>query len=214
VLLRMDLLFVIFIGTVLGLERVGLLGWSTLPVMLAGVALLSEIREMDLGGHTAGDIMVVGGALALAVNAFIIRRILRVIPETTVAMYNMIMSGIGFLALGCFEGFDFPAPTADALNPWWWVILFGAIASAALVSYYFALRRMMIWKLRAFMLLMPVLVALGEWWLWDVRLGATQWAGAGLLIAGAGLLIYGEAREKTSVLDGPVGPLTVIRPKQ
>ena len=74
---RMDLLFVVFIGTVLGLERVGALGWCTLPVMLVGLGLLAEVQHFDLGGHIIGDAMVVGGALALAINAFIIRRILQ-----------------------------------------------------------------------------------------------------------------------------------------
>jgi len=37
-----------------------------LPVMLLGMALVTEIETFDLHGHLAGDLMVVGAAAAAA----------------------------------------------------------------------------------------------------------------------------------------------------
>jgi len=77
-LMRFDLVFVVLIGSLSGLERLGAAQLALVPTMLVGLALLAEVHHFDLGGHLAGDLLAVVAALGLASNAFIIRHILRV----------------------------------------------------------------------------------------------------------------------------------------
>ena len=194
-LFRLDLVFVVVIGAVLGLERVGPAQLLLVPLMFVGLALLAEIHKFDLGGHLTGDLMVVLAALGFAVNAFVIRHILRVMDEQAVALYNQAMSMLGFVALGIVHH-DF-ARTRDVFAEpaaWQMIALSGAIAAVSLPLYYVALRRMDVWKLRAFMLSAPILTAAVEWPLWGFRLSAWQWLGAAIILGGLGVLIRVESR--------------------
>ena len=194
VLLRLDLPFVLLIGMVLGLERIGVAGLLTLPVMGVGVALLMQVQRMEFGGHAVGDAMVVVGAFGLAVNAFVIRHILRTLKEPVVAFYNSLISGLGFWILACAQGFPIPADVRRNPSVWLWLPAFGVVGALTLICYYTALRRLMVWKLRTYLLLSPLLVALAEWSIWDVRLTIAQWLGAALLLGGTGVLVVGKEK--------------------
>jgi drug/metabolite transporter (DMT)-like permease len=164
---RFDLVFVVLIGALLGLERIGIAQLTLLPVMFAGLALVAEIHKFDWGGHLAGDLMAVVVALGLAVNAFIIRHILRVMDEQSVALYNHTISMLGFVALGAIGGHF--ARSQEVLSEpaaWGPIVLLGVVAAVGLPLYYVALRQMNVWKLRMYMLSAPVLAAAVEWPLW------------------------------------------------
>lgn len=103
-LIRFDVLFVILIGSILGLERVGLRQLALLPLMFAGLALLMEIHEFNWGGHIIGDTMTIVTAFGFSVNAFVIRHIMTVLHEEPVALYNHTMSMFGFIGLGIAGG--------------------------------------------------------------------------------------------------------------
>lgn len=194
-LMRLDLIFVVLIGAVLGLERLGRAQLALVPLMFVGLALLSEIQKFDLGGHLLGDVMVVVAALGLAANAFIIRHILRTMDEEAVALYNHSLSMLGFVALGLVCG-DFARTREVLAAPAGWgpIVLLGVVATVGLPLYYVALRRMDVWKLRMYMLSAPVLTAAVEWPLWGLRLAPLQWLGAGIILGGLAVLIRIEAR--------------------
>jgi len=203
-LMRLDLIFVVLIGAVLGLERLGRAQLALVPLMFVGLALVSEIQEFDLGGHLLGDVMAVVGALGLAANAFIIRHILRTMDEEAVALYNHSISMLGFVALGLAGG-DF-ARTEEVLAApaaWGPIVLLGVVATAGLPFYYVALRRMDVWKLRMYMLSAPVLTAAVEWPLWGLRLDWLQWLGAGIILGGLAVLIRIEARTHVAPIAAP-----------
>ncbi len=194
-LMRLDLIFVVLIGAVLGLERLGPAQLALVPLMFVGLALLSEIQKFDFGGHLLGDVMVVVAALGLAANAFIIRHILRTMDEEAVALYNHSMSMLGFVALGLAGG-DFARTQEVLAEPAGWapIVLLGVVATVGLPFYYVALRRMDVWKLRMYMLSAPVLTAAVEWPLWGLRLALLQWLGAAIILGGLAVLIRIEAR--------------------
>ena len=194
-LFRLDLVFVVLIGAMLGVERIGVAQLVLLPVMLVGLALLTEIGKFDLAGHLAGDLMIVIAALGFAVNAFVIRHILRAMDEEAVALYNHSMSMLGFIVLAV-AGNDFARAREMLTAPaaWLTVVLAGVVAAAGLPLYYAALRRMDIWKLRTFMLSAPVITAAVEWPLWGARLSAAQCLGGAIVLGGLAVLIHVEAR--------------------
>jgi drug/metabolite transporter (DMT)-like permease len=164
--------------------------------MLLGLALVTEIQNFDLGGHLVGDLMAVCAAFGLAANAFVIRHIMRVMDEEAVALYNHGISTLGFVAVGVIGGgFSrtgdlLGEPTALSL-----VILLGVIAAVALPLYYAALRRMSVWRLRTFMLSVPVITVSIEWPLWGAGPSGLQWLGGLIVLSGLAALIYVESRQ-------------------
>lgn len=194
-LFRLDLVFVVLIGAVLGLERIGIVQLALLPLMFVGLALVAEVHKCDFDGHLAGDLMVVVAAAGLATNAFVIRHILRAMDEEAVALYNHSISMLGFLVLALVGG-DF-ARTAEVFassSAWLPIGLLGVVGAVGLPLYYFALGRMDVWKLRTFMLATPVLTVAIEWPLWGVRLSALQGLGAAVILGGLAALIHIESR--------------------
>ncbi|NOX54371.1 MAG: DMT family transporter [Planctomycetes bacterium] len=193
---RLDVLFVVVIGWALGLERIGRPQLLLIPIMLFGLALVTELDRFEWGGHVIGDFMIIGAAFGLAVNAFVIRHILQSMDDETVALYNHCMNMLGFVVLGWWEH-DFSAwPEIVAVGPiWQTLVLLGVLAAIGLPLYYVALRNMSIWKLRMYMLSAPVLTALVEWPLWGTQLTPLQVLGAAIVLAGLAALIWLEWRQ-------------------
>jgi drug/metabolite transporter (DMT)-like permease len=192
-LFRLDLVFVLLIGTFLGLERIRLPQAGIIAFLLVGLGLFTELNKFELSNHMVGDVMVVGAAFGYAVNAFIIRRILTVMDTLAVSLYNLLASGLGFLMIALVQDEFFLLPSASAKpHAWWWIVALGLATAVSLPLYYAALRRMPVWKLRAWMLLAPVLVAIVEWCIWGIAISPMQLCGALMLLTGLAVLIYEE----------------------
>jgi len=201
-LMSLDLVFVVLLGAALGLERISLRELALLPLLLVGMALLVGAAEGGIGGHLLGDLMAVGAAAGYAANAFVIRRILKEMDEESVSLYNHGLSTFGFLGLALACG-DFPASSATMVTPapWGWIAALGCMAAVSLPLYYAALHRMEVWRLRAWLLASPVLVAVIEWSL-GLRLGWTQWVGAGLVLGGLAAMVRMELRARQPLALG------------
>jgi drug/metabolite transporter (DMT)-like permease len=202
-LMRIDLVFVVFLGTLLGLERITPGELALVPVFLAGMALLTGVADSGWSAHLLGDLMAVGATFFYAVNAFQIRTILREMDEEAVAFYNHGLSTLGFvtMAIACDE-FSTALPAVSMASAWWWIVGVGVTAAVSLPLYYAALRRLPVWKLRAWLLLSPVLVAIVEW-LWGVRLSLSQWLGAAMVLGGLAALIRMEWRAAVRPIAPP-----------
>ncbi len=204
-LIRLDVVFVILIGAMLGLERIGLRQLALIPLMFVGLALLMEVQKFEFSGHIIGDSLTIITALGFSVNAFVIRHIMDVMHEEPVAFYNHSISLLGFVGLALIGG-DF-ARAADVFassKAWPFFVLLGVLVAVSLPLYYVALRRMDVWKLRTFMLATPVLTAIVELLLWGVRLAPLQWLGGVIILVGLAALIQMEWKN-ASVRD-PVRP--------
>jgi len=192
-------------GAVLRLERIRCVEAALLPVMLGGMALLAGVADRAWAGHLVGDLMAVAAAFLYAVNAFVIRAILRSMDEETVALYNHTLSTVGFAALATCGDAMGVWSGRTGLAAWAWIAALGLIAAVSLPIYYAALHRLQLWKLRAWLLLAPVLVALVEWLL-GVRLTVAQTIGGVLVLGGLLLLVRIELRTKTNSNAGPTEP--------
>lgn len=199
-LFRSDLLFVLLIGALLGVEAISGIGWSVVALMLGGFALLMEVQTLDWGGHARGDALIILSALGLAANAFVIRRILLEMDGEAVAVYNHALSGLGFAVLLFLEGGRLPEQVLAQPAQWGWVVGFGLLAAVSLPLYYAALGRLAVWKLRVLMLLSAPLGAVVDWMLWGVVLSPAQLWGGAMLVTGASLLVF---MERSS--PGPAG---------
>ncbi|MBN1912392.1 MAG: DMT family transporter [Pirellulales bacterium] len=209
-LFRLDLVFVVLLGGLLGLERIRPIILPVLAFMLVGLALFSKVHLMEWSGQLQGDLMMVAAAFGFAVNAFVIRHILRKMAEEAVALYNHMMSATGFLALAWFSGEFSTADLASRpATDWLWPLCLGAVFSLSLPLYYAALRRLEVWRLRAFMLSAPLLVAAAEASIWGLDFTLAQCLGALMVLAGLGLCIRIESRaavSPTPPLPEPIPP--------
>jgi drug/metabolite transporter (DMT)-like permease len=192
-LIRLDVVFVVLIGGVMGLERIGWPQLALVPATFGGLALLMEVHKFDWGGHIVGDAMTIVTALGFSVNAFVIRHIMVVMAEEAVALYNHAISALGFIGLGLIDGDlvqsgDLLASRASLLA----IVVLGVLVAASLPLYYVALRRMEVWKLRMFMLAAPVLTAVVEWPLWGMEMSPLQWLGGAVILAALAVLIRME----------------------
>jgi drug/metabolite transporter (DMT)-like permease len=194
-LIRLDVVFVILIGHLLGLERIGWRQLVLLPAMFVGLGLLMEIHHFDWGGHIIGDTMTIVTAFGFSINAFVIRHIMKVMEEEPVALYNHSISMLGFIGLAFFAG-DF-ARVSEALVSTKFlfaIVVLGVLIAASLPLYYVALRRLQVWKLRMLMLATPVLVAIVEWSLWGMSMTPPQWLGGAIILGALAALIRMEWR--------------------
>jgi drug/metabolite transporter (DMT)-like permease len=204
-LFRLDLVFVVLIGAAFGLERIGLWQWMLLPVMLAGLGLLVEVQDFAWTGQVVGDAMVIGSAFGLAVNAFIIRHILRSMDEEAVSLFNHGISALGFVGLAVIQsdlaqaGHLMSQPAA-----WAWIAALGTTAAVSLPLYYAALHRMAVWKLRAFMLTAPLFVAVIEWPFFGFGLKPLQCLGAAVILGGLLAMVLLEPRSPATATDEPL----------
>ncbi|MCX8038558.1 MAG: DMT family transporter [Candidatus Sumerlaeia bacterium] len=202
-LFRTDLLFALLIGAALGLERIRAGEFLLLPVMLAGMVLVTGNSNLQFQGHWIGDIMAIGAAVFFAANAFIIQHILRRMDAEATALYNHALSTWGFVVLIFIEGNTGEALQAlRRLHAVIGVAALGLVAAVSLPFYYAALHRMAVWKVRAWMLATPVATAAGEWLLWGTRLSLVQWLGAAMVLGGLGVLIALESRTPTAPTGG------------
>ena len=194
-LIRCDVVFVVLIGSLLGLEWIGLRQLALLPLMFVGLGLLMEVHNFDWGGHIKGDLMTIVTAFGFSVNAFIIRHIMLVMDEEPVALYNHGISMLGFLGLALVCGDFARVPEVFAsTKAWISIAVLGVAIAASLPLYYVALRRMDVWKLRMFMLATPVLTAVVEWPLWGMKMSPLQWMGGAIILAALAVLIRMEWR--------------------
>jgi drug/metabolite transporter (DMT)-like permease len=199
-LFRLDLVFVVLIGTWLGLERIHFPQLLVLALMLTGLAIFTEVHRLDWGGHLVGDAMVVGAACGYAINAFIIRRILTSMDALSVSLYNLAFSGFGFAALALARG-EYAALPQVGSRPaaWLWIAALGVATAISLPLYYAALARMPVWKLRTWMLLAPLLVALVECPVWGIAISPLQACGAVMMLIGLAALIHLEQSQPAIV---------------
>jgi drug/metabolite transporter (DMT)-like permease len=194
-LIRLDVVFVVLIGHLLGLERIGWRQLALLPAMFVGLALLMEIHRFNWGGHIIGDTMTIVTAFCFSVNAFVIRHIMRVMEEEPVALYNHSISMLGFMGLAFYGGDFARVPEVVASNVTLVaIVVLGVLIAASLPLYYVALRRLQVWKLRLLMLATPVMVAMVEWSLWGMSMSALQWLGGAIILGALAALIHVEWR--------------------
>ncbi len=202
ILYRLDTVFVVLIGSLLGLERISRKEMMLLPVMLVGMALVAEIGQSGFQVHWAGDLLIIAAAAGFATNAFVGRKLVRTIEPEALAIYNILSGSVGFIVLS-FTGNEWVwlAENPPSFQAWIVLVALGVLIPGFLAAYYSILKRMPVWKLRTWMLTVPILVAVADWLLWGTRLTGWQWLGTGLLLVGLAALIQLE-REAPEACPG------------
>jgi len=204
VLLRTDLIFSILLGRIFFHERARPKELLALAGMVAGVFLITKVSLRDYRFQVIGDLLVIGTAFLLTVNAFIIRFALEPCHNTAIAFYNS-WGSLGMVALIYFalewqggactrdvEAF-LAHPGLLAAN-----LVLGALEAALILLYYYCLYRFPVWEVRAYLLFIPFFAALIAWLTPSLREALTvrQLAGmATVTVFGLWLMALSRARE-------------------
>ena len=190
VLSRTDVMFTLLLSLIL-FGRAG--GWRTLvslPVMLTGVLLTMrvDLHQVQLGN--TGDWLILGGALFLACNAFLIKDVMHRVHGLQVAAVNCVVNVAVFAA--AFLSLESVSMLGDCpASIWGALVICGACCFLFFVGYYSALRVMPVWEVRLLCLGVPVVAALTGWAAFGVVPTGGQIVGAVLILGGAATIILG-----------------------
>ena len=169
VLWRTDIVFSIIMGRILLGERVKTSQYFALAGMIAGVLLITKTSLSGYQFQWVGDLCIILAAFMLTTNAFIIRMRLSEVNDTMLAAMNNATSGLmlaGIYVVLSFSQDVFGADVAVfAQKPELLAVclLSGLFSATIFLLYYYCLRRLPVWELRAYMLFIPFFAAPIVW---------------------------------------------------
>ena len=162
-------------------EKIRKTAWISLPLMLAGFFWVTQVDFTRLSLGYLGDYLILGYALMLSVNAFIIKHSMKATGGISVAMFNTAINGLylrgGVLRAPVQRG-GVPLGNIPVVT-WIYLIGCGIGSYVFFVSYYASLKLLPIWEVRLLCLTIPVAAALIGWLLNEPFTGAYPrfWAG-------------------------------------
>jgi len=147
----------------------------------AGVALI-VVRPSSTPSSLAGFLYMIGAVAAWVAYTFATRNVSRRYGRLNVTFWQSLFGLLGCLPLALLEAQDWRRPGAMVtLN----VLYLGVICSAAGYWLYIAtLDHLGVGRASVFVNLIPVVAVVAAYFLLGDRLGASQWLGAGIALAG------------------------------
>lgn len=205
VLLKCDILFVNLISMIFYNYRFSKRDWMYTFVMLAGVVFVMDIDfgSIEFGG--IGNIFFILSALFVSINAFVIKSVqhdsVNPVSDNVVAYYNNFITLIFFIG---FAGFSGDIVQLGKLGHDKYVTIALLLASLGqtfvYIVYYYNLRRFPVWIVKIFLLLMPIVVTVLSYFVFDETMSMNQYAGAAVVLAGAvGILAEQKKKNRKAV---------------
>lgn len=169
--------------------------WAWVGVLLAtaGLALLS--LRLDEGPRANwGDLIVLGGALAFALQIVLVARVAAWTDPSRLTTLQILISGLLCALLALF--FERPVPGLR-LEVWASAAFLGLVASGAAILIQVSVQRFTPATHTALIFtLEPVFAAIFGFWLQGDRLGIVALMGAGLIVTGMAASEFGAIRRQ------------------
>lgn len=186
ILTRGDLLFSMLIGYLLWQEKLWPVEWLGMAAMLVGISKVLKISIVNIHFGSFGDILLLGSALLLAVNAEIIKHRLNKVENIMVAYFNSGVCALFFLAWTITTKDIWPLPRAS-ISTWILIFVCTLIQVIGYPTYYRSLRDLPAWLARALCLVTPIVAILSSaWWLREKITSSQVW---GMLLVTAGIIM-------------------------
>ncbi|MFW5798097.1 MAG: DMT family transporter [Planctomycetota bacterium] len=203
---RTDVLFTMVLSALVFREHIRPVAWLFAAPMVVGVFLVMKLEPADLRIKSAGDLLILGNALLFSVNAFIIKRALRIMTGPEVAMYNCAINAVVFAVAitlwpaGAGHAGGWAMFAGVSRTTWTMLLALGGLNTVFLVCYYFSLGKLPVWEVRLLLLGIPVVSAIIGW----VVLGQVVdlWVLGGIVLilaSGAGIIL--TRRREAPVTD-------------
>jgi drug/metabolite transporter (DMT)-like permease len=173
-------LFVVFtplLGAIVLRERIPWAGWAAAAVSVAGLFLLSGVGELNL----RGDGLVLLCAVAVAAHILATDRAVERHDVGGLLVVQLSVAAVFCTAVAALTG-DLERPQGSTV---WSALIVTAVVASALGFFVqtFAQRNAPPQRTALILTSEPVFAGLFGWLLAGDRLGALQWAGAGLIMA-------------------------------
>jgi drug/metabolite transporter (DMT)-like permease len=169
------------IALVLFRLRIGVLAWAGVGVAAVGLALLSGVQ----GGSVGGDLLVLAGAAAFALQIVLMERYAPRYDAIGFTLVEMLAAFAGMAVLAAALG-DLPMPHGRTV--WGALIMTGVFASAVgFLAQTWAQRRATATQTALVFTVEPVWTALFGFTLAGDRLGPVAWVGCILIMAGVSI---------------------------
>lgn len=149
-------------------------------ISLSGVALVAGV-SFSLSGSALGYVYMAGACVSWVCYSFLTRSLFERMSRICIVFWQSFIGFIGFLPFAFFED----AWRMPGISVWGHVIFLGFFCSA--LSYWLyalAMRDLGVTKATFFINLIPVVSAVGGFFVLGESLRPLQWLGAGLAIAG------------------------------
>jgi len=152
--------------------------WLGVALSLAGLAMLFGIQA----GSVAGDVLVLGGAIAYALQIVLLERYAPHYDPVAFTLVEMLAACIGFTAIALARG---QLSVPHGWTVWGALLVTGVFASAfAFLIQTWAQRELSATRTALVFAAEPVFAGLFGFLLAGDRLGALGWAGCALILAG------------------------------
>jgi drug/metabolite transporter (DMT)-like permease len=182
ILQRSDLLFSLLIGYLLWRQRLKRLEFLGMLTMIVGIYFVLNINLHDFKAGSIGDILLLGSAFLLAVNAEIIKHRLKRVEDIYIAFFNSGICTLFFL-IATVSSHSWPIrPISLSLKGL--LVICIAIGVIQFFTYYKTLRELPTWLVRVLCLGIPVVALLSSASLFHQRISWGQIGGMCLLTAG------------------------------
>ena len=186
---RMDVVFTLFLSALIFKEEIPRRMWPFIGITLLGGALIVNVLNINLSdmGNT-GDLLIIGGALMLSLNSFIIKRLSKPLGPVRLAAFNCGINVVVFTLASIF--FDNTRSIlALSGQAWLALLLCGVCSFVFFAGYYSGVRELPVWEVRLIALTAPVFTALGGWVMFDEGISGQTFIGMVLVLTGAAALI-------------------------
>lgn len=191
-LLKLDVLFANLITVFIFRQRLTMMNWISTMVTFIGVMIVLKVDIIHFKFSGMGDLLLIASCLMVTVNAFVIKTIQThkavEIKSEVIAFYNNFVTLLFFLTLTLFTG-QYRDIEKIFLDPGLLIPLTitGMGQTSIYISYYYCLRRITIWTVKLFLLLIPVNSSIIAFFVLREGIDLNQVAGMALVIAGAAI---------------------------
>lgn len=196
VLLKLDILMANLISAVIMKERLSKGDWLCSVVMLAGVVLvLANFSHMNFNAY---DLFFVLSALAVTINAFVIKKAQRdyKIKSITIAYYNNLIVLIFFVIAALIVGDMRNLAGVDADGKFFVLVAVGGLAQSLIyIFYYRNLEKYPVWLVKILLLFVPIVSSIAGVLAFGETLTATKIVGMALVIVGGAGIIMIQKRK-------------------
>lgn len=208
VLVRTDMLFSLLLGYLFFRERVHATDITGSTLMLWGVVWVMNLVPGMLFSELSGDLCLLAAGFLIAENGMFIRHKLMDVPGRAIAFYNTLVAsalmGLAMAVTGRSAGLT----TLVGYPAVWGLLGAGASYGLSLLTYYAVLEVYPVWLTRAFLLVSPVVAAIGGWWFFAERLSVKQIIGCVLVMAGMAVMFFGRAlQQRYAAMQAKVPPV-------
>ena len=188
-LLKTDVLMANLVTVLLYHKRLTLLDWIGTCVMLLGVLLVLNVSFSEMR-FAWTDLFFLLSAASLAANAFIIRYAQQRYGKTPemISYYNNLVVLVLFAVSSAISGDIVRVGSVTAAHPW--MILLGGLAQTGIYFFYYRnLREHEVWKVKLYLLLMPIVSAVIGVLFFGEAMTPKTILGIVVVLLGAGLLL-------------------------